>query len=359
MTETAVGRALTVSTSTATRGGIATYVTMLAGTPLWSRWQVRHVVTHRDGSTALKIRTYLGALPRYAAALLVRRPDVVHLHMSSYGSFVRKALLLWLARAIRVPTLVHVHGSEFATFHDRLPRPGRAVVRCTLEAAQVVVALGERWGERLQAIAPGARVVTIPNGVRVPPPRRTREPGPVRVVFLGEIGERKGAFSLLTAWSQLVTELGPTTAHLTMAGDRGTDRARAAVAAGELRSSVSVSSWLSAAQVNELLERADVFVLPSRSEGQPMALLEAMAHGVCVVASDVGGIPEIVENGLSGLLVPPDDPETLAAALRKVVVDADLRAALGAAARERVVASFDIDVVWRRFDALYREVGRR
>ncbi len=139
------GRALTASTSVRTRGGIASYVTMLSGTPLWSRWRMVHIATHRDGSTASKILAFASALPRFVGELVVRRPDVVHLHMSSYGSFVRKALLFWTARALRVQAIVHVHGSEFDTFHSRLPGPLGAFVRVTLEHAAVVVALGERW----------------------------------------------------------------------------------------------------------------------------------------------------------------------------------------------------------------------
>lgn len=354
------GRALTASTSLQTRGGISSYVRMLRDTPLWSRWRMVHVPTHRDGGTGTKIRTFLRALPRFTAELVVRRPDVVHLHMSSYGSFVRKAALFWVARALRVPTIVHVHGSEFDTFHDRLPRPLRAVVRATLEQASVVVALGERWRTRLLVIAPGATVETIPNAVHVPPARDTYRAVAPHVVFLGEIGERKGTFVLLEAWAKLAAEpdvLGG--ARLTVAGDRGVDRAHATVAAHGTTESVTVRSWLAPAEVAELLAGADVFVLPSQSEGQPMAVLEAMAHGLAVVASDVGGIPEMIEDGRSGLLVPPDDVEALGAALRAVLTDADRRHALGRAARARASAEFDIDVVWRRFDALYTSLSTK
>ena len=352
-------RALCVSTSLSTRGGISSYVRMLQGTELWTRWRIEHVVTHRDGGAITKIGTFAIGFGHYLVALTVRRPDVVHLHMSSHGSFVRKALMVWTARAVRVPVVVHVHGSEFDAFHDRLPAPLRAVVRSTLEQSAVVVALGERWGRRLSAIAPAARVVNVPNGVCVPavrPEPPTRAP---RVVFLGEIGERKGAFVLLEAWAKIAAEpdvLG--VARLTLAGDRGTARARADAVERGVGASVEVRGWLSPTEAAELLAGADVFVLPSRSEGQPMAVLEAMAHGLCVVASDVGGIPEMLDDGGSGLLVPPDDVDALVAALRRVLTDASLRARLGAAARKRVLADFDLDVVWRRFDTLYREVSR-
>lgn len=354
------GRALCVSTSLQTRGGISSFVRMLRETELWGRWHIEHVVTHRDGRTATKICAFAGGLAQYTALLVWHRPDVVHLHMSSYGSFVRKALLFWVARVLRVPAIVHVHGSEFAVFHDRLPGPLRAVVRATLSHAAVVVALGDRWAHRLAAIAPAARLETIPNAVRIPEHSSRTRDGGAHVVFLGEIGERKGAFTLLETWAQLAAKpevLGA--ARLTVAGDREVDRARRRIAELGIADSAQVRSWLSAADVAELLDSADVFVLPSRSEGQPMAVLEAMAHGLCVVASDVGGIPEMIDDGRSGLLVAPDDVDALASALCRVLVDPALRRTLGEAALARVRAEFDLDVVWRRFDALYREVGAR
>jgi glycosyltransferase involved in cell wall biosynthesis len=180
------------------------------------------------------------------------------------------------------------------------------------------------------------------------------------VVFLGEIGERKGTFTLLEAWAKLAAEpeiLG--SAKLTIAGDREIERARSSIAELGIAASAKVRSWLSAPEVAALLDSADVFVLPSRSEGQPMAVLEAMAHGLCVIASDVGGIPEMIDDGRSGLLVPPDDADALGTALRRVLADPALRGRLGDAALARVRAEFDLDVVWRRFDALYREVAAR
>jgi glycosyltransferase involved in cell wall biosynthesis len=352
------GRVVCVSTSLQTRGGISSYVRMLAGTELWSRWGVEHVATHRDGSALRKVLAFATGLVRFAGAL-VHRPDLVHIHMSAHGSFVRKAVVLWLAAARRVPVVVHMHGSEFDTFTAALPAPLRAVVRATLTRAAVVLALGRDWGDRLLAIAPGARVEVVPNAVRVPAEPAHPADGPVQVVFLGEIGERKGAFVLLEAWAKLAAEpdvLGG--ARLVLAGDRGVERARGLIAAHGIAGSAEVRSWLGPEQVGDLLADSAVFVLPSRSEGQPMALLEAMAHGLCVVAGAVGGIPEMVDDGRSGLLVPPDDVEALVVALRRALTDPALRTRLGAAARERVLAEFDLDVVWRRIDELYREVAR-
>ncbi|CRK49505.1 putative glycosyltransferase [Rhodococcus sp. RD6.2] len=356
---TTVRRALWASTSPATRGGVATYVRTMQDTPLWHTWHIHHVTTHRDGSAVAKVETFAVGAIRFVVELIRHRPDVVHLHSSAGASFVRKAILLWTSWLARVPVVMHMHGSDFVAFHDGSPRPVRWVIRGTLRRARAVVALGDGWSLQLRRIAPGARIVVVPNALRSAD--RVRQPGPgepVRVVFLGRMGERKGTFRLLAAWERMRADAAPARAAvLTVAGDGEVDRARRWVDDHGLGASVDVRPWLSAREVAALLDDAQVLVLPSRTEGQPMAILEAMARGMCVVAAPVGGIPDMIGDGC-GVLVPADDVDALSTALRKVVEDERTRAGLGDAARERFARTFDVDVVWRSIDSLYREVQR-
>jgi glycosyltransferase involved in cell wall biosynthesis len=104
------------------------------------------------------------------------------------------------------------------------------------------------------------------------------------------------------------------------------------------------------------LGELDVFVLPARAENLPMAILEAMAWAVPVVATRVGGVPELVVDGATGLLVRPDDREALASALEALVADPGLRSSLGRAGAQRVATEFDSALVARRMVALYEEL---
>jgi glycosyltransferase involved in cell wall biosynthesis len=346
--------ALWVSTSLDTRGGVASYVRTLGRSPLAETWSVRHLVTHRDGSVLGKIAVFARAAVEFGVILVIDRPDVVHLHMSSYGSFVRKAILAACARLFRIPVVLHVHGSEFHMFFEHSPRALQAWMRWTLNGAAAVLALGDRWADRLRRIAPGAAVVVVPNAIAlVGPAEEPAEGQPVHVVFLGEIGDRKGTFTLLEAWAK-VTVNADGWARLTVAGDGEVERAEQRIAELELASSVDLRRWLGPAEVAELLRSAQLLCLPSRDEGQPMAVLEAMANGLCVVATDVGGIPELLAED-SGVLLSPDDVDALAAALRRLIENPAERARIGARALDRVRTTFDIDVVWRRIDAVYRE----
>jgi glycosyltransferase involved in cell wall biosynthesis len=110
--------------------------------------------------------------------------------------------------------------------------------------------------------------------------------------------------------------------------------------------------------VGELLDELDVVALPSWTEGLPMSVLEAMAHGRPVVATPVGGTPEVVADGETGLLVPPRDPTALAAALRRLVADPDLRRRLGDAGRRRVAERFTATAMEEQILEIYSEVAR-
>ena len=201
--------ALWVSTSTETRGGVATYVGTMQRTPLWDKWDIRHIVPHRNGSVAARVTALMTATSSFVRELVVRRPAVVHLHTASYGSFARRSFLAWLSRSV-VPVVIHVHGSAFKEFYSGSPRLLQHCIRVTLEGAEAVIALGEIWERALRQIAPGARIVVVSTAVEPRTPVEQPGPGePVHVQFLGEIEDRKGAFLLLDAWSQLAAGRSP------------------------------------------------------------------------------------------------------------------------------------------------------
>ncbi|MEV6066948.1 glycosyltransferase family 4 protein [Nocardia sp. NPDC052001] len=350
-------RALWVSTSMSTRGGVATFVREMRETPIWMEWDIRHVATHRDGGIATKLAAYTQAVFVYLYRLAVHRPSIVHLHLSSYGSFPRKYLFELIARVVRKPVVLHVHGSDFSVFYDRSPRLLQTAIRDALRGAAVVVALGEPWAVALRAIAPQSRIIVVSNAIRPAQQVEQHSGAPVQVLFLGEIGERKGTFTLLEAWRRMLPLDPESPARLIVAGDGAVDRAREMVAELGIGAGVEITGWIGPQEIPALIAASQVLVLPSHREGQPMAILEAMARGLCVVTCPVGGIPDLIDE-TCGLMVPPGEVEPLAEALGRVVRDTELRARLGAAALQRVRDEFDIEVVCRRFDGIYREIAR-
>jgi colanic acid/amylovoran biosynthesis glycosyltransferase len=162
-----------------------------------------------------------------------------------------------------------------------------------------------------------------------------------RLLFVGRIAVVKGLPMLLQAMVGIRARR--PTVHLTVVGD-GPDRSRLEALAEELRlkKSVSFTGYQTQAQVRAHLSKSDVFVLPSFAEGIPVVLMEAMAAGVPVVATRIAGVEELVEDKISGFIVPPGDPNTLKERIDALLADGTLRNRFGESGRKKVKRHFDI-----------------
>lgn len=325
------------------RGGMATVLTVMTGHPD-PRVSIRVVPTYAD--YGLLRRTLLGVRGMLLASALIMlgRVDVLHVHLAHGGSVARKSLPLAAARLRGVATVVHEHSYDFSGWFDGLPRWGRAVVRRAV-AADVWLVLAEHhvaeFSERLRMDADRVRVLHNP----VVTPDRSGSDAPdvpcgVQAVSLGRLGRRKGSYDVVAAVALLPGDV-RARLRVVLAGDGENDEVRRAAADAGVDDVVEVRGWQDTAQRDELVRRSQVFLLPSYEEGLPMAMLEAMAHGLAPIVSPVGGIPNVVGDGVEGLLVEPGDVPALSTALRRMVEDDALRASVSAAARAR---SDDFDV---------------
>ncbi len=171
---------------------------------------------------------------------------------------------------------------------------------------------------------------------------------------VGRLEPRKGTATLIAALATL--RAGGRDASLVVVGD-GPLRSELVATAARLGLASHVQMLGDRADIEDILAAVDVFVLPSRTEGMSNALLEAMAMALPVVATAVGGTPEVIAEGESGLLVPPDDPSAMAAATARLLDDRPSAARLGAAARQAVEERFGARSMVRRLEAVYAAVA--
>lgn len=326
-------------------------------------WEA-HVVSFRPAEIAGAQVHYIGGFERLGRlryllhARRVRRlvrelqPDLVHaMHLTSYG-------LLAALCNVR-PTLTSVWGT------DVLEAPGWTplhlwITRYALRHADHVTATGLRLADATLRYTPVEKPVTVvPYGVDVtrfqPQARNGVRAAEVVIGAVARLSPEKGLDVLLRAAAQLI-ERG-VAIRVVLAGD-GPSRSqleRLATQLGIARH-VDFRGEVAHERVPSVLAELDVFVMPSRAEGFGVAALEAQATELPVVASNVHGIPDVVEHERTGLLVPPDDAAALAQAIERLAADADLRASMGRAGRAFVEERYRWEENCAQMERLYRHL---
>ncbi len=319
--------------------------------------QIEHICTHDEGSLSHRSLVFGKALTRFIRKLLSRETDLIHIHMSERGSVARTLLLVLIAFAFRCPVLIHTHGAEFAPFFCKLPQWLQKLMSFIFRRCSGFIVLSESWKEFYcyQMKLNTLKVFTLPNAVALPPHVPDREQlRASKLVFCGRVGQRKGAFDLIQAFSLLPNHLKNST-ELILAGDGDLEQAQEMTTKLELSSSVRFLGWIGSKQRDQILKEADIFVLPSYNEGLPMAILEAMAWGLPIITTPVGGIPEVVIQGQNGLLIEPGNVSQLSKSIQYLMQDITLRQSMGKFSRE-TVKSFDINSYSKKLTSIYNNV---
>jgi glycosyltransferase involved in cell wall biosynthesis len=288
----------------------------------------------------------LAGLAKLIRLIRVEHVDVVHTH----GMIAVNVLSRVAARLGRAAVVSHIHTTEVFRRNPILARTYRALDRGTARWCKKLIAVSEFT--RAQAIDDGVapeRVVTIHNGIDVGPPPVPVALGPAPLaVCVGRLEPAKGQETVLRALSSVP---GLTVAFV------GRDVAGRRRFLEELAATLGVAARVIFTgprdDVLAVLAGSDLLVQASRAEAFPVVPLEAMAAGLPVVATDVGGTRELVANGETGVLVPPGDANALAAALTELTGDGERARALGAAGRRRVEAHFSAEQMVERVLAVY------
>jgi glycosyltransferase involved in cell wall biosynthesis len=288
-----------------------------------------------------------------------RRVDLMHVNSYVPGNYARLAAFL-----MQVPIIIdHWHG--FTRFNDKRRLICRVLARFTDLSISVSQGVKDYLLQEI-GLDP-AKIRVVANGVDVaaidaarPGPEVRRELGlPEEATVIGLVARLdhwgKGHKELFTAMAQIRAR--HSVHALIVGGGRRIDEVRALAASLGLAGEVH---FLGQRQdVPDLLNAMDIFVLPSYSEGVSLALLEAMAAGLPVIATEVGGLPEVVTDGQTGLLIPPRDAAALAGALTRLLGDPDCARRLGANARDQVREHYSLDRLGREINAIYEELAEK
>lgn len=315
-------RVLHIGPSTVdSQGGIAAVISDFAGSSVIDEhFRQDAYASYMDGSAprrAIFSAKQLGAFIRAS-----RDYDICHIHMAANASVRRKLAYARIARKSGAKVVVEIHAGRFFDFFNTLkPRAQQRIIR-QLGQADALVALSPYWQRQYTELLGLDGFQVVPNAVDTDVYAQCyREvQNPTTVLALGHLREKKGTYDLIEAVAQICNRFPKL--KVVLAGGEEVDKARTIIDNRRLTGTIDAVGWVGLDTKRDLLTKADIVTLPSHFEAFPVSLIEGMAAGKAILATRVGGIPDLVD-AEGGLLVPPQSPEQLGQALAMLLSEPD------------------------------------
>ena len=347
---------LLVAPSLSVKGGISSFIKNLLNTSLSDKYNFIIVSSHVDGPKIFKFIVALYGLLKVKYLLHNTKVDLAYIHGSDVISCLRKYFFFKIIKSKNIPIIYHFHGGNFIKRFLKSPIFIKQKIKMLFENSEKVLCISKKWKTDLISVIPGSKITVLPNGVQIPCTFKSKNflnknKRKCIISFMGLIAHSKGVFDLVNVVKRL-TKCG-FEIELRIGGHGDIKTLNKLKGKNK---NILYLGWLNDKEKEILYQKTDIFVLPSYYEGMPMCILEAMSYGIPVIATSVGGIPEVVEDKKTGILVPPGDIKKLTEALKYLVENRDIRQKFGEAARRRVEEMFNIETVAMRLDVLFSEV---
>lgn len=324
-------RLLLLGTDPKGKGGMATvmnFYRQLAGD------NFRFICVHRFEPRLWQFFRAIAALFRLLYALLFSPIRLVHIQTASYTSFYRDSFYLLVAKLLRKKVVLHLHGGEFELFYRQTPRYCQFICR----QADCLVGVSQYFVQVFEQFSLNSHIVCLYNPVPLPrldlSEDKYEDKDLLHVSFLGTINETKGVFEILDCWQRYRSYF-EGRVRLNLAGIGEEDRLRAQILEHNLQDLITYHAWVDADAKAKLLNDTDIYLQPSHFESLGIAIIEAMSYGIPVVASRVGGIPELIKDQENGLLISPSCVEELFSAIAYLVERPQERARMGLSGLQR------------------------
>jgi glycosyltransferase involved in cell wall biosynthesis len=342
---------LVIGSSLKDKGGIVTVIQNILDSTLKEQYKFGMLETYITGSRKEKVTIFLKSIFLLIRTLIFDRPDLLHIHMSYKGSFYRKSLLLLISKLFRMPVIIHVHGSSFKDFYSSLNFITRNYCNFILNLSDKLIVLSKEWNNYFSGFVKEDKIEILYNGVIEVDSFISKNSSVPICLFMGRMGKRKGIYDLLKS-IKILKEKG-IKAKFLLAGDGEIEQVSKEIIELGIEEYADVLGWVGPKQKKELLIMSDILVLPSYNEGLPMAILEAMSHGLPIISTPVGGIPEAILSGENGFLMEPGDIHQMSIHLEKLILDKGLREQMGIKNQKLIKEQFSLNSLMKSLSDIY------
>ena len=344
-------KVLMIGPDRSVHGGISGVVNNYYEAGLDRKIDLCYIGTMVEGSKFRK----LGQAAKAFCLFCIKLPcyDIVHVNMASDSSYYRKSLFIKAAKHAGKKIVIHQHGGDFETFYyNEQSDRGRKKIDKVLSMGDAFLVLAPVWKEFFGAMMPKDRITVLPDSIKVPE-QGQKEYGQHKILFLGRLCREKGIGELLEIMPDLRERYPEAELYLGGIWEDAGLKAQAE----KYPEFITWLGWISGEEKKKYLQMCDIFVLPSYFEGQSVSILEAMAYACAIAAAETGGIPQMITDGDTGLLVATKDAKSLQKGLESLLADVGLCRRLGERARKKVSEEFSIENNMEQLLKIYRKVS--
>ena len=327
-----------LGTAPSAAGGIASVISVYGDSGIMKDLDIIYITTHCNGSAWKKLSILFKACCNFTSLIVTGKVKIVHLHLACGMSFWRKSLFAVYTTIFHLPLVIHLHSGYFPQYYRNASSLTRLAIRSILRRASASIAVSSELKSWLDKTSNSHYTAVIHNPIYMSMRLGVKEREKSKIVFLGRIEPAKGILDLILAVQRI--SLTHPDIRLVIAGTGDIAGMKKMAADLGIAANIDFPGWVAGPAKSALLSSATLLVLPSYAEGMPMAVLEAMAHGTAVIATDVGGIPEAVRDTVEGLLVPAGDVSKLAQAIALLLSNSELRERMGKAGKDAIRQRF-------------------
>ncbi|SMN16821.1 Exopolysaccharide biosynthesis glycosyltransferase EpsF [uncultured Candidatus Thioglobus sp.] len=281
--------------------------------------------------------------------LIFNRIDVVLIFSSDGASAIEKGVMVWMCHLFKRPALIFPRAGNLISQTSRSPLMLK-LIRFLYGHSTVFLCQGVKWkGYAINQLGLDKSKVKVVNNwtatekqIEIGKNRKSELNNTSKLIFVGWLEKYKGVFELLYACNNLHNK--GIRFHLTFVGSGNAEKAaKHFVKEHNLKKCIVFFGWANSQAVDSILEKSDIFVLPSWAEGFPNAMIEAMAAGLATVVTSVGVILDYVKDGEHAIIVPPYDVAALESALTKIILDTELRKSIASNGHQLAIDSFSVE----------------
>jgi len=337
-------------------GGISAVARMQYDYLVSKKYRIYFLASTVEGNPFIKFFYTCMSYIKFMAIMLTSKISLIHIHSSVKRSFYRKSFYIFLARKLRKKVILQIHPERFLQFYRSSNKFLRGYIEKMFKELDAIIVLSSSIKRSFLEILPESNILVLNNPVcsSLFECQKDEDKKEKIILYMGWLIPEKGVYDI----AQIIPEVlkSHPSAKFVFCGKNKNDGLRRLFKDSPFKNNIVIKDWAVGEEKRDLFRQSYMLVLPSYSEGLPNVILEAMSSSLPVIATSVGGVPEMIKDRVNGLLISPGDTEALKEKILLLLKNPELCREMGKVNRNLAVQNYDIEIVGKDLIHIYSKI---